>query len=63
MYGFIDLVSLALQLGATFMRVVFRDKKQLEPLIKAAISHRGFAFIDAISPASPLIIIRALKEL
>ncbi|HAC80715.1 MAG TPA: 2-oxoglutarate ferredoxin oxidoreductase subunit beta, partial [Deltaproteobacteria bacterium] len=26
------------------------DKEQLVPLIKAAISHRGFAFIDVVSP-------------
>lgn len=47
----IDLTSLALQLGATFVARSFSgDKEQLEPLIKAAISHRGFAFIDVISP-------------
>ena len=42
---------MALQLGATFVARSFSgDKQQLEPLIKAAISHRGFAFIDVISP-------------
>lgn len=47
----IDLTSLALQLGATFVARSFSgDKAQLVPLIKAAISHRGFAFIDVISP-------------
>ncbi len=47
----IDLASLALQLGATFVARSFSgDKEQLVPLIKAAISHRGFAFIDVISP-------------
>lgn len=47
----IDLVSVALQLGATFVARSFSgDKDQLVPLIKAAISHRGFAFIDVISP-------------
>jgi 2-oxoglutarate ferredoxin oxidoreductase subunit beta len=47
----IDLVGLALQLGATFVARGFSgDKKQLVPLIKAAISHRGAAFIDCISP-------------
>lgn len=47
----IDLASLALQLGATFVARSFSgDKAQLIPLIKAAISHRGFAFIDVISP-------------
>jgi 2-oxoglutarate ferredoxin oxidoreductase subunit beta len=47
----IDLVSLALQLGATFVARSFSgDKAQLTPLIKAALSHKGAAFIDCISP-------------
>jgi 2-oxoglutarate ferredoxin oxidoreductase subunit beta len=47
----IDLVGLALQLGATFVARSFSgDKSQLVPLIKAAIHHRGAAFIDVISP-------------
>ncbi|WP_372750388.1 2-oxoacid:ferredoxin oxidoreductase subunit beta [Litorivivens sp.] len=47
----IDLASVALQLGATFVARSFSgDRNQLVPLIKAAISHRGFAFIDVISP-------------
>jgi 2-oxoglutarate ferredoxin oxidoreductase subunit beta len=47
----IDLVSLALILGATFVARSFSgDKKQLVPLIRAAISHQGSAVIDVISP-------------
>jgi 2-oxoglutarate ferredoxin oxidoreductase subunit beta len=47
----IDLVSMALQLGATFVARSFSgDKEQLVPLIKAAIEHKGAAFIDCISP-------------
>jgi 2-oxoglutarate ferredoxin oxidoreductase subunit beta len=47
----IDMVSLALQLGATFVARSFSgDKGQLVPLIKAAIAHRGAAFLDVISP-------------
>jgi 2-oxoglutarate ferredoxin oxidoreductase subunit beta len=47
----IDLVSLALQLGATYVGRSFSgDKAQLVPLIKGAIHHRGAAFIDVISP-------------
>jgi 2-oxoglutarate ferredoxin oxidoreductase subunit beta len=47
----IDLASVALQLGATFVGRSFSgDKAQMVPLIKAAISHSGFAFIDIISP-------------
>jgi 2-oxoglutarate ferredoxin oxidoreductase subunit beta len=47
----IDLVSLALQLGASFVARAFSgDKPQLVPLIKAALLHKGPAFIDCISP-------------
>ena len=47
----IDLVSLALLQGASFVaRSFFGDKDQLEPLIQAAMAHNGFAFIDVISP-------------
>ena len=47
----IDLIAIALQLGATFVARSFSgDKAQLVPLIKAAIQHRGAAFIDVISP-------------
>ena len=47
----IDLVSLSLQLGATFVARSFSgDKAQLVPIIKAAIEHRGAALIDCISP-------------
>ncbi|TMH14165.1 MAG: 2-oxoacid:ferredoxin oxidoreductase subunit beta [Betaproteobacteria bacterium] len=47
----IDLVSLALQLGASYVARSFSgDKEQLVPLIKGALSHRGAAFIDVISP-------------
>ena len=47
----IDTVSLALMMGATFVARSFSgDKKQLVPLVKAAIAHPGAAFIDVISP-------------
>jgi 2-oxoglutarate/2-oxoacid ferredoxin oxidoreductase subunit beta len=47
----LDLVALALQVGATFVARGFSgDKNQLVPLIKAAFEHRGAAFIDVISP-------------
>src|SRR5471032_214638 len=47
----IDLVALALQLGATYVGRSFSgDKEQLVPLIKAGLSHKGAAFIDVISP-------------
>src|SRR6202158_4607865 len=47
----IDLVAMALQLGASFVARSFSgDKTQLVPLIRTAIEHRGAAFIDCISP-------------
>src|ERR1700757_2146230 len=47
----IDLVSLALVLGATFVARSFSgDKHQLVPLLKAAITHNGPAILDVISP-------------
>jgi 2-oxoglutarate ferredoxin oxidoreductase subunit beta len=47
----IDVVAMALQLGATFVARSFSgDKEQLVPLIKAAIEHQGAALIDVISP-------------
>lgn len=47
----IDLVQVALHLGATFVARSFSgDKEQLVPLVKAAIEHEGSAFIDVVSP-------------
>ena len=47
----IDLASMALLLGASFVARSFSgDKGQLVPLLKAAIRHRGIAFLDVISP-------------
>jgi len=51
LYEPIDLASMALQIGAGFVARSFSgDKRQLVPLIKAGLMHRGFAFIDVISP-------------
>ena len=47
----VDLVGMALQLGATYVGRGFSgDKAQLVPLIEGAIRHGGAAFIDVISP-------------
>jgi 2-oxoglutarate ferredoxin oxidoreductase subunit beta len=47
----VDLVGMALQLGATYVARSFSgDKEQLVPLIKGAMAHGGAAFIDVISP-------------
>jgi 2-oxoglutarate ferredoxin oxidoreductase subunit beta len=47
----IDLVGIALQLGATYVARSFSgDKAQLVPLIKGAMAHGGAAFIDILSP-------------
>jgi 2-oxoglutarate ferredoxin oxidoreductase subunit beta len=47
----IDPVLLGLSIGATFVARAFSgDKEQLVPILKAALSHRGFALVDVISP-------------
>ena len=47
----VDMIGLALQLGATYVARGFSgDKGQLVPLIEGAIRHGGAAFIDVISP-------------
>jgi len=47
----IDLVTLGIQMGASFVARSFSgDKGQLVPLIKAGLMHRGSALIDCISP-------------
>jgi 2-oxoglutarate ferredoxin oxidoreductase subunit beta len=47
----VDLVAMALELGATYVGRSFSgNKAQLVPLIKGAIAHGGAAFIDVISP-------------
>lgn len=51
LFNAIDLAQLAIQLGAGFVARSFSgDKTQLVPLIEAAISYNGFAFIDVVSP-------------
>lgn len=46
-----DLCLEAIAGGATFVARSFAgDKKQLVPLLKAALKHRGTAFLDVISP-------------
>jgi 2-oxoglutarate/2-oxoacid ferredoxin oxidoreductase subunit beta len=47
----IDLASLAIELGATFVAQSFSgDKQQLIPLLQAAMKHKGFALLNVISP-------------
>jgi 2-oxoglutarate ferredoxin oxidoreductase subunit beta len=47
----IDTCALAIQLGATFVGRSFSgDKRQLSAMLKAAISHRGTAMLDVLSP-------------
>jgi 2-oxoglutarate ferredoxin oxidoreductase subunit beta len=46
-----DCCALALEWGATFVARSFSgDKKQLQAILKAAISHNGLTVIDVISP-------------
>ena len=47
----IDLCAMAINLGCSFVARSFSgSKKQLTALLKAAMSHKGFALIDVISP-------------
>ncbi|HET9594608.1 MAG TPA: 2-oxoacid:ferredoxin oxidoreductase subunit beta [Anaeromyxobacteraceae bacterium] len=47
----IDLCTMAIQLGATFVARSFSgDKRQLSTVLKSAIAHRGAALIDVVSP-------------
>jgi len=46
-----DCCALALKWGATFVARSFSgDKKQLQTILKAAISHKGLCVIDVVSP-------------
>jgi 2-oxoglutarate ferredoxin oxidoreductase subunit beta len=46
-----DCCALAMKWGATFVARSFSgDKRQLQAILKAAISHRGLSVIDVISP-------------
>ena len=48
----IDDVLMALTLGATFgARSFSGDKDSSVPIIKAGLAHKGFAFVDVISPS------------
>jgi len=47
----IDTCALAIELGATMVARSFSgDKKQLSALLKAALSHKGTAMLDVLSP-------------
>ena len=47
----IDLVELAVTLGATYVARSFSgDRKQLTPLVQGALAHSGSAILDVISP-------------
>jgi 2-oxoglutarate ferredoxin oxidoreductase subunit beta len=47
----IDLCAMAIEAGATFVARSFSgDKKQLQSLLKAAVSHRGTVMLDVLSP-------------
>jgi 2-oxoglutarate ferredoxin oxidoreductase subunit beta len=48
-----DCCALALQCGATFVARSFSgDKRQLQTILKTAISHNGLSVIDVISPCT-----------
>ena len=47
----IDTCALAIQLGASFVARSFSgDKKQLQAILRASLSHRGTCMIDVLSP-------------
>ena len=47
----VDPILLGLSLGATFLARGFSgDKRQLVPILRAAVAHDGFALVDLISP-------------
>ncbi len=47
----IDMCAIAIQLGSNYVARSFSgDSKQMVPLIKGAISHKGCALLDVISP-------------
>jgi 2-oxoglutarate ferredoxin oxidoreductase subunit beta len=50
-YEPVDCCTLAIELGCGFVARGFAaDKKQLEPLLRAALAYRGFAVVDVVSP-------------
>ena len=49
----VDVCLAGLELGATFVARSFSgDKKQLQAILKAALSHRGLSVIDVVSPCT-----------
>ena len=59
----IDTCLMAIELGASFVARSFSgDKKQLLTLLKAALSHRGTAMLDVISPVRDLQRSRGLDQ-
>jgi 2-oxoglutarate ferredoxin oxidoreductase subunit beta len=47
----VDLCTMGIELGATYVARSFAgDPKQLVPLLKGALAHRGTALLDVISP-------------
>lgn len=50
-FSVIDCCAVAIELGATFVARSFSgDRKQVMSLLKAALSHKGIALLDIISP-------------
>lgn len=46
----INPIRLMLSAGATFVARVFADVKQVEEILKEAMKHKGFAFIEVLQP-------------
>lgn len=43
-------IALMLSSGATFVARIFADSKQVEWVVKEAVKHKGFAFIEILQP-------------
>ena len=60
----IDLASMAIELGASFVAQSFSgDKQQLIPLLKAAIKHPGFAFVAVLLQTQTKAMHKMMREL
>jgi 2-oxoglutarate ferredoxin oxidoreductase subunit beta len=55
-------IKLMLAANASFVARVFADVKQIEEVLKAALNHKGFAFIEVIQPCLIFHPDKGLKE-
>lgn len=58
----INPIRLMLAAGATFVARIYSDVKQVEEVLKEALKHKGFAFIEVIQPSVIFHTDRGYKE-